>query len=158
MPSSQPTLRPRRSRPLMAYALLVIDEEPLKRTAWSDLHAARKRQEKAARDLHRHEEVDRPAYEEWLHRTFPTFVTRLRELHEEVFAKGQRVQAVQAMAAYTGRSARKIWREQKEQEANPDLFEADEAAAHEDAQRDAFSDDDDFFGDDRSSRGRFGQD
>ena len=32
--------------------LVVIDEAPLKRAAWAELHAVRKRQEKAARDLH----------------------------------------------------------------------------------------------------------
>ena len=39
----------------------------------------------------------RPAYEAWLHRTFPIFITNLRELHEEVFTKGRRVEMVQAM-------------------------------------------------------------
>ncbi len=100
-------------------ALVVIDEAPLKRAAWAELHTVRKRQEKAARDLHRHEEVDQPAYETWLHRTFPTFITRLRELHQEVFAKGQRVEAVQAEAFFSGRSARKIWREQQAAAAKP---------------------------------------
>jgi hypothetical protein len=130
----------------------VIDEGPLKRAAWAELHAVRKRQEKAARDLHRHEEIDRPAYDSWLHRTFPTLISRLRELHEEVFAKGEKVRAVQSIAMMSGRSPRKIWREQKEREANPQKFESDEETENGErnnrGRRDAFDRDDDPFGDD----------
>lgn len=104
-------------------ALLVIDNAPLQRAAWAEFHTAQKRHDKAARDLHRHEQIDVPSYEAWLHRTFPVMITTLRELHEEVYSKSQRVQHVQAMAALSGRSPKKLWREQKEAEANPDFFE-----------------------------------
>lgn len=160
MPASRPNVRPRRTRPVAdatvkvrRYAIVVINDVPLKSAAWSDLHAARKRQEKAARDLHRHEEIDRPAYDEWLHRTFPRLITQLRELHEEVYAKSRRVESVQAMSAYTGRSARKLWREQKEREANPELFEAEDRARR-DAERDeGFDAGDDFFDDENDGFG-----
>ncbi|MDP3070687.1 MAG: hypothetical protein Q8N18_10380 [Opitutaceae bacterium] len=132
-------------------ALVLIDDTPLKSAAWAELHAARKRQEKAARDLHRHEQIDRPAYEEWLHRTFPTLLTRLRELHHEVFTKAQRVRWVQEMAALTGRSARKLWRELKDHEANP---APDESGANTPPD-DFFGDDaDDFFDDEEPSSRR----
>jgi hypothetical protein len=141
-------------------ALVTIDDGPLKSAAWAELHAARKRQEKAARDLHRHEERDRPAYDEWLHRTFPTLITQLRELHLEVFAKGERVQAVQAIAAITGRSARKIWREHKDKEANPDAHGSgrdEEAQDRWDGERkNAYDDDDDFFNNGRGFGGDSG--
>ena len=131
--------------------LVLIDDAPLKRAAWAELHAARKRQEKAARDLHRHEQIDRPAYDEWLHLTFPTFVTRLREMHHEVFGKAQRVRSVQEMAALTGRPARKLWRELKDHEAN----RAGERQAEDSAHDDFFEDeDDDDFSDDRGRRPR----
>lgn len=103
--------------------LVLIDNGPLQSAAWAEFHTAQKRHEKAARDLHRHEQVDVPAYEAWLHRTFPVMITTLRELHSEVFEKSRQVEAVQAMAALSGRSPKKIWREQKEAEGNPDLFE-----------------------------------
>jgi hypothetical protein len=135
-----------------AVALMVIDELPLKSAAWAELHSVRKRQEKAARDLHRHEEIDRPEYDAWLHRTFPTVITLLRELHEEVYAKGQRVHTVQTIAAMTGRSPRKIWLEHKEAEANAKANSENESANHKDrgdfGDADEFDDDDDFFGDD----------
>ncbi|HTO03786.1 MAG TPA: J domain-containing protein [Opitutus sp.] len=105
------------------FTLVVIDHVPLQRAAWAEFHTARKRHEKAARDLHRHEQVDVPAYEGWLHRTFPVMITTLRELHAEVFEKSRQVEAVQAMAALSGRSPKKIWREQKAADANPDPFE-----------------------------------
>jgi hypothetical protein len=142
---------------------------PLKRAAWAELHGARKRQEKAARDLHRHEQIDAPGYDTWLHQTFPTLITLLRELHQEVFAKGQRVETVQAIAAMTGRSPRKIWREQKERERNPEKYESETEGGAQSRRRfgrdnpfgepeDFFRDEDDFFEDEprsaRRSRGR----
>ncbi len=97
-------------------ALLIIDHGRLQSAAWAEFHTARKRLEKAARDLHRHEETDVPAYTAWLHQTFPLLVTRLRELHAEVASKAQKVQAAQAQAAYAGGSLKRIWRQQKERE------------------------------------------
>ncbi len=132
-------------------ALILIDETTLKTAAWAELHTVRKRQEKAARDLHRHEEIDRPAFDVWLRETFPQLISLLRQLHEEVFAKGQRVQTVQAIAAMTGRSAKKIWHEEKERAAHPDEagddhdFGGEKERRHR-AERDPFADD--FFGDD----------
>lgn len=122
--SSTNPLRPAVPRPPAVRTLLVIDNAPLQRTAWAAYLAANKRVEKAARDLHRHEEVDRPAYEKWVSQTFPVYLSTLRELHQQVFTKARQVEAVQAMAALTGRSLRKLWAEQKEYEADPDAFEA----------------------------------
>ncbi len=141
-------------------ALVVIDETRLKSAAWAELHTVRKRQEKAARDLHRHEEIDRPAYDAWLTQTFPQLLTRLRELHQEVFTKGQRVEAVQAAAFFSGRSAKKIWHEQKAETARPPDDEADRKSTGGRGERDAPEDDwddDGFFDDDdRPRSGRRG--
>jgi hypothetical protein len=103
---------------------MVIDNAPLQRAAWAEFHAARKRHDKAARDLHRHEQIDVPAYESWLHRTFPVMITTLRDLHQEVFTKARQVETVQAMSSLTGRSAKKLWKEQKAYEANPEAFDS----------------------------------
>lgn len=155
MPVSQPTLRRTRvdsprsdPKPRRGGALVVMDDGPLKRAAWAELHAARKRQEKAARDLHRHEQSDLPGYETWLHRTFPTFITRLRELHQEVYAKGQKVQYAQEEAMFTGRSVNKIWREQRKQEANPPPAPEEKERDTGKGRRGPFGAADDFFGDD----------
>lgn len=138
--------------------LLIIDNRPLQHAAWSEFHAARKRTEKAARDLHRHEETDTSAYHAWLHGTFPVLVTTLRELHEQVTTKARQVDSVQWMAAMTGRSLKKLWREYQERAANPEAFEdepaSDSDAPFSDSGTDAGADDDrfdpfsdDFFGD-----------
>jgi hypothetical protein len=114
-------------------ALMVIDHERLQGAAWAEFHTAQKRLEKTARDLHRHEEVDVPAYNAWLHRTFPLQVTMLRELSAEVTAKSRKVRAVQFEATYAGGSLKRLWRQHKEREADPEKFEARhprEADAH----------------------------
>ncbi|MEY4941742.1 MAG: hypothetical protein RIQ93_3477 [Verrucomicrobiota bacterium] len=98
---------------------MIIDHARLQGAAWAEFYSARKRLDKAARDLHRHEEIDSPAYDAWLHRTFPLLVTRVRELNEELALKTHKVQTAQAMAAFTGRSPKRLWREQKAREANP---------------------------------------
>lgn len=135
---------------------MVVDNLPLQRAAWAEFHTARKRLDKAAADLHRHEEVDLPAYEAWLHRTFPVAITTLRQLHEEVFQKGQKVHAVQAMSAWSGRTAKKLWQELKESEANPEAFEEEDKTDRGADERD----DDDFedeFDFDAEEDGLFGR-
>jgi hypothetical protein len=103
--------------------LIVIDNRPIKNAVWADFHAARKRVEKAARDLHRHEQTDTPAFNSWLHGTFPQLVTALRELSAEVERKGRNVEQAQYAAAMSGRSVKKVWREHREYEADPEAYE-----------------------------------
>ncbi len=156
-PAAKPA--PTRLRSAQPRALVLIDNHPLQRAAWAEFHTARKRHEKAARDLHRHEEIDRPAYDTWLHRTFPVWVTTLRDLYAEVSRKNHQVQTVIWMAEMTGRSLKKLWREQKEYEANPEADEPDDSAKSENsantgdpdnASRNTDNDDfdNDFFNDD----------
>lgn len=104
--------------------LVVIDHGRLQGAAWAEFHAVRKRLDRVARDLHRHEEVDMPAYDSWLHRTFPVLVTALRELHAEVAEKSRKVRAVQQTSALYGGSLKRLWREQKERANRPPEAEA----------------------------------
>jgi hypothetical protein len=135
-----------------SQALVVIDHEQLQHAAWAEFHTVRKRLDRAARELHRHEEIDMPAYDAWLHRTFPLQITALRELNEEVTTKAGQIRTVQARAAHTGRSLKRLWHEQKERAAKPEAFreiprtesqtdfDDDEAAGHrQDAQREDFA-------------------
>lgn len=108
-----------------ARTLVIIDNRPLQREAWAELHAARKRLDKVSGELHRHEEIDVPAYDSWLHRTFPVSVTTLRQLHQEVLLKSYQVNRVQALSYATGRSVKKLWQELKEREANPEAYQND---------------------------------
>jgi len=98
--------------------LLVIDHRRLQGAAWAEFHAARKRLDRTARELHRHEEIDVPAYTAWLHRTFPVQVTLLRELRDEVEAKVRKMRIAQVIASRTGASIKRVWREQRKFEAS----------------------------------------
>ena len=84
-------------------------------------------------------------------------ITTLRELHQEVLTKARQVQSVQALASLTGRSVKKLWREQQEYEADPEAYDdttnpgrSDEDADEGDSRRPPPNED--FFGDDRSGR------
>jgi hypothetical protein len=92
-------------------ALLVIDNRPLHQAAWAHLMQARKRLEKATRDVHRHEESDEPAFRAWLAATFPTLLSSVRTLAEEVAAKSRLAGAVDHEAYISGRSPGQVWRE-----------------------------------------------
>src|SRR3954464_1578879 len=136
-PAPRPNRRPKVPAPRAPYmeihALLVIDQGPLQRAAWAEYRAAQKSQEKSARDLHRHEEVDHPAYEKWLYQTFPVLLTTLRGLSEEVAAKERQIQHVHALASYTGRSPRNLWQEWKENghpPGQPEPVDEDETKSH----------------------------
>lgn len=101
----------------------MVDQRRLRAEAWTAYHTARKALDKALRDLQRHETVDVPEYEAWLHRTFPVLLTALRRLEDELGPKIARVRAVQAQAAMFGGSLKRIWREFKKREANPEPAE-----------------------------------
>jgi hypothetical protein len=119
----------RRSAHRAGGKLVVIDHRRLQGAAWAEFHTVRKRLDRLARDLHRHEGIDVPAYDSWLHRTFPVLVTALRDLHAEVAAKSRQVQAVQRTSALYGGSLKRLWREQKLRASSPEPApEADEEA------------------------------
>jgi hypothetical protein len=113
---------PKRQAVSICRTLVVIDNRPLQQAAWSEFHAARKRLEKATRDLQRHEESDSPAYQTWLHHTWPVIITELRELSAQIDRKEQEVERAQYMAAMSGRSIKKIWKEHLEFVADPEAF------------------------------------
>lgn len=104
---------------------MVIDHERLQDAAWSEVKAVRGQLDKITRELHRHEEVDVPAYTGWLHRTFPLHVTQLRELEQAVTLKSRQILKVQARAAQTGRSVKRLWQEERAKAANPDSPKAE---------------------------------
>lgn len=100
-------------------ALLVIDNQPLQAAAWVALRQARKRLEKVTRDLHRHEETDEPAFRSWISTTFPTVLSVIRELAQQVGAKRRIIEDVERESYFTGRSAGQIWREWQQNGGRP---------------------------------------
>ena len=138
--------------PPLGRALVLIDARPLQHAAWSEFHAARKRLDKTATDLRRHEETDSTAYQAWLHGAFPQLVTTLRDLHAKVLSLSREIESVQYMAALTGRSPKKLWKEHKDYLANPEAYDRAHPPEPE-PPRDAFKTDTDdlfnhLFGDD----------
>ncbi len=111
----------------MSWALLIVDNAPLQAGAWRELGLARRRLEKATRDLHRHENEDVPGFRTWLSQTFPREMTRLRDLAERVERLEQTVGQVKQAAFFTGRSERAIWREMQRPPA-PETSPGEEAA------------------------------
>lgn len=105
--SNPPALRVRRAA---CRALLVVDNRPLQSSAWADLRIARKKLEKASRDLHRHEQIDGPAFRAWLGTTFPELVTAVRDLILQVATKERLVRSVESEAWISGRAPGAIWR------------------------------------------------
>ena len=114
-----------RRRPLGSRALLVVDNRPLQQAAWQQLLAARKRLAKATADLHRHENVDEPAFLAWTATTFPTLLTELRELAAQFAEKDRLIASVEDEAFCTGRSPAEVWFRRK----NPPADSAAESAA-----------------------------
>ena len=107
--------------------LLVIDNQPLQAAAWVALRRARKQLEKATTDLHRHEEIDEPAFRAWISNTFATLVSAVRELAQQVEAKGHLIDAVERESFFTGRAPGKIWREWQQNGGQPPESHADQA-------------------------------
>ncbi len=103
----------------LTWTLIVIDHRRLQGAAWAEFHAARKQLEKASRDLHRHETADIPAYEAWLHRTFPVLLTALRTVEAELEPKAAKVREVQERAAIFGGSHKRLWKDLKARNAQP---------------------------------------
>lgn len=114
-PASQPSPAPRNRCRL----LIVIDNRPLQSAAWSELVRARKRLEKATRDVHRYEEADEPAFRAWLANTFTALLSTVRELAEKADARLQIVQTIEQESFLTGRPAARIWHEWQQHGGRP---------------------------------------
>ncbi len=105
--------------------LLLIDNVPLQAAAWRELCHARRRLEKATRDLHRHEQIDEPGFRAWLGSTFPDLVSAIREFTQQIAAKSRIVQAVESESWISGRTPRSIWRRWQREAAQPASEDAD---------------------------------
>lgn len=92
-------------------ALLVIDNAPLHAAAWQEFIKVRKRLEKITLDIHRHEEVDEPMFRQWISTAFPTLLSELRDLAQEMMAKSRLASEIESAAFLSGRSPEDVWAE-----------------------------------------------
>lgn len=88
---------------------MLVDNRPLQLAAWKKLLAARKRLTKATADLHRHENVDEPAFRSWTATAYPELLTELRELAAKYAEKERLVSSVESEAYATGRRPERVW-------------------------------------------------
>lgn len=89
---------------------MLVNNRPIQLAAWKKLLAARKRLTKATADLHRHENVDEPAFLSWSARAHPELLTELRELAAQYAEKERLVSSVEREACATGRRPERVWR------------------------------------------------
>lgn len=88
---------------------MLVDNGPIQLAAWKKLAAARKRLAKATADLHRHENVDEPAFRSWTATAHPELLTELRELSAQFAEKERLVSSVESEAYATGRRPERVW-------------------------------------------------
>ena len=105
---SRPQPRKRAPRYTGTLALLVVDNEPLRRAAWQRVKLARKRLTRATEDLHRHEQQDEPAYRSWMHATCPTLISEIRDLAMKCQAKNAVISRVEQQAWFAAVATRYI--------------------------------------------------
>lgn len=88
---------------------MLVDNGPIQLAAWKKLAAARKRLAKATADLHRHENVDEPAFRSWTATAHPELLTELRELAAQFAEKERLISSVESEAYTTGRRPERVW-------------------------------------------------
>ena len=77
-PARKPRENPRDGR------IVLVDQEPLRETAAADCASARARLERARAGWHRFERKDKPAFVRWRAREFGAFLSRAREVGEQI--------------------------------------------------------------------------
>ena len=73
-----------RTSPSLLPAIVVIDQEPLRRTAAAACTDAMARLEKARAGWHRFEREDKPAFARWRAREFGPLLSAAREIEEQI--------------------------------------------------------------------------
>jgi hypothetical protein len=69
--------------PRPSRSLMIVDNEPIRRSYLNELERSRAEWRKIESELERFKDVDSASFKNWLHRTFPVEMSRIRELHEE---------------------------------------------------------------------------
>jgi hypothetical protein len=93
------------------YALIRLDISSVKEELLRKCKKAERDFEKQQKEWDAYCNEDRPAYEKWMHATFGSHLTELRELHEQVERKSWFVEQVECLSALSGKSPRKLYLE-----------------------------------------------
>jgi hypothetical protein len=101
--------KPAKSR-LRSRSLMVVDNEPIRRSYLDDLERARAELRKIESELERFKDVDSLSFKTWLHRTFPVEMSRIREIHEECMRLLSRLSLVQQFREHGVKSEGQAYR------------------------------------------------
>jgi len=85
------------------WSLVVIDQEPLRKSAASECSQALTQLEKARAEWRRFDREDRPAFERWMAATFGRLLTRIREVEAKVREKEIFIAEVEMEMMFGGR-------------------------------------------------------
>jgi hypothetical protein len=111
--------------PFGFYALIRLDISSVKKELLRKWKKAERDFEKQQQEWDAYCNEDRPAYEKWLHMTFGSRMTELRELHEQVRRKDWFIEQVECLSGMSGTSPRKLYQElQKKAAGGKSLHDA----------------------------------
>jgi len=129
-------------RPFGFYALIRLDIALVKEELLRKWKKAERDFEKQQREWDAYCNEDRPAYEKWMHSTFGSRLTELRELHEQVSRKSWFIEQLECMSDLSGKTPRKLYQElQKKTKNGMSIHDAMVEYVNE---FNAYDDDDDF--------------
>lgn len=134
-------------RPFGFYALIRLDISMVKEELLRKWKKAERDFEKQQKEWDAYCNEDRPAYEKWLHATFGSRLTELRELHEQVSRKSWFIEQLECLSDLSGKTPRKLYQElQKKTKNGMSIHDAMVEYVNEfNAYDDEFDDDDDEF-------------
>ncbi len=121
-------------------ALISIDSRPLQAAAWRKLALARKRLGRVTSDLHRHEQVDVPAYEAWTLSCGAALISELRDLALQCQTKTALIAEVERHAWLQGRPPALVWQHYKRTGEFGDPVEVEDAGGREAEEDDLLED------------------
>lgn len=133
-------------RPFGFYALIRLDISLVKEELLRKWKKAERDFEKQQKEWDAYCNEDRPAYEKWLHATFGSRLTELRELHEQVSRKSWFIEQLECLSDLSGKTPRKLYQElQKKTKNGMSIHDAMVEYVNE---FNAYDEDDDFEDDD----------
>ena len=111
------TVPPRGRR--RAWHIILIDQEPLRRTALAECRKAMARLEKARAEWNRFEHQDQPAFARWMAREFGALLSEGRDLEAQIREKEMLIHEVEMEMRFGGRGPHSAYQQVMYQRANP---------------------------------------
>ena len=88
---------------------MIVDSTRIRRDARRDYDRARRALERAQAELVAFEKQDMPQFREWMHATFGTILTELREMSQRLNSYQQELEDIEIAAGFWGCSLRSAW-------------------------------------------------